>query len=94
MANPVNDAKLMTKTLRPRFSSAGWRGEISGRIDTSGRLIGSGYADAGRVSGWGSSSVAVLRFTAEYENGAFRAEIPASGAGSNLMFSVTLTRLN
>lgn len=89
-------ARVKTKIVNNQFSvsfaAGGWRGEVSGAIDAMGKLVGSGYANASRVSGYGSSELAVLKFAADYENGAFEARAFASAAGSPLTFEITLTR--
>ena len=65
--------------------------QLSGKIDKTGTLIGGGSA---RKSGMRHDRI--LRFSAEFEDGSFQANIDASGSGggSDMTFRITLTRVS
>ena len=83
--------KIVDNKFRAHFAGGSWRGEVSGKIDKVGKLVGSGVVskgDAGRLGG-----DAILRFSAEYLDDSFQAKVPATGV-TQMTFTITLTRVS
>ena len=77
---------VMNGRFSTPFSGNGWRGEVSGEISASGRLVGKGHI---QKSGW---RLRRQEFSAPYHDGAFTdRNIPTSGQLS-LDFQITLRR--
>ncbi len=91
------ESKVNTRIVNNKFSisfSGGqWHGNISGKIDKRGTLIGSGNIDRGSDP-W---SEKLLRFSAEYlpKHRSFEATVIGSGGhGSDPELKISLTRVS